>query len=251
VRTAVILTLLPLLALSSRAFAEDSPRAISTSGEAVVYVTPDEVNVVFGVETFDPDLDRAKSTNDANAAKLVKAIHGLGIEPRYVQTDQLQVEIQYRSNRAYQGIEGYFARRSYAVKLKDPKLFEKLVATALKNGANQISGIDFRTSELRKYRDQARKMAVKAAREKAVALAQELDCGVGKPRTITEGYNGYFGGYRFNAMTNAQNSMQELPAAAGDDTETLPLGQIAVRAQISVTFDLTDPSAKAGQAEKE
>src|SRR6185295_16785992 len=95
VRTALTITLLSLLALSSRVSAEDSPRSISTSGEAIVYVTPDEVNVVFGVETFDPDLDKAKAMNDANSSKLVKAIHALGIEPRYVQTDQLQVDIQY------------------------------------------------------------------------------------------------------------------------------------------------------------
>jgi len=250
VRTALTITLLSLLALSSRVSAEDSPRSISTSGEAIVYVTPDEVNVVFGVETFDPDLDKAKAMNDANSAKLVKAIHALGIEPRYVQTDQLQVDIQYHGNRAWEGIQGYFARRTYAVKLKDTKLFEKLVDAGLKNGANQLSGIDFRTTELRKHRDQARKMAIKAAREKAIALAEELACGVGKPRTISEGYNGFFAGYRFNAMGNAQNSNQEIPAGGNEQGETLPLGQIAVHAQISVTFDLTDLPTKADQGAK-
>ena len=93
-------------------------------------------------------------------------------------------------------------------------------------------------------------MAIKAAREKAVVLAEELDSGVGKPRTITEGYNGFFGSYRFNAMGNAQNSNQEIPAAGDDQNETLPLGQIAVRAQINVTFDLTDLSPKSDHAEK-
>jgi len=250
VRTTLAIALFSLLSLSSLASAEDPPRSISTSGEAIVYVTPNEVNVVLGVETFDPDLDKAKSRNDANAASLVKAIHALGIEPRFVQTDQLQVEIQYHG-RAWEGIQGYITRRTYSVKLKDIKLFEKLIDTALKNGANQLNGIDFRTTELRKYRDQARKMAIKAAREKAVALAEELDTGVGKPRTITEGYNGFFGGSRFNAMGNAQNSIQEIgPAPGGDEPETLPLGQIAVHAQINVTFDLTDPSLKPAQPEK-
>ncbi|MDB5333899.1 MAG: hypothetical protein JWP03_5050 [Phycisphaerales bacterium] len=42
-----------------------------------------------------------------------------------------------------------------------------------------------------------------------------------------------------NAM--AQNSMQAVPAGAGGEgEETLPLGQIAVRAQVNVTFELTD-----------
>jgi hypothetical protein len=41
--------------------------------------------------------------------------------------------------------------------------------------------------DLRKYRGQARQMAIKAAPEKAVALARVLDCTIGKPKTISEG----------------------------------------------------------------
>jgi hypothetical protein len=39
----------------------------------------------------------------------------------------------------------------------------------------------------------------------------------------------------------AQNAMQQAPAAGeggGDAEQTLPLGQIAVRASVGVTFDL-------------
>ena len=242
-----IFAVLPFLALAAACAAEEiPPRSISTSGESIVYVKPDEVQVTFGIETFDADLDKAKALNDAAGGRLLKAIKGLGIEDRYLQTDTLQIEISYRSNRPWEGIAGYFARRVYSVKLKDTGLFEKLIDTGLKNGANQLMGFEFRTTELRKYRDQARKMAVKAAREKAIDLAGELDCGIGKPRTITEGYAGFYGGYSWrynNSMQMAQNSVQEVPAgaAAGAEQEqTMPLGQIGIRAQISVTFDLTD-----------
>lgn len=242
-RTTLMSGLIVLMVLGAFARAEDlPPRSISTSGDSVVYVQPDEVQVSFGIETFDADLDKAKALNDSASAKLVKAIHGLGIEPKYLQTDNLQVEIQYRSNRAWEGIAGYFARRAYSVKLKDTKLFEKLIDTGLKNGANQLLGFEFRTSELRKYRDQARKMAIKAAKEKAADLVRELDCDLGKPRTISEGYSGSFAGYnwRYTNAMQAQNAVQEAPAEAAAEQDTMPLGQIAVRAQVSVTFDLTD-----------
>jgi len=97
-------------ATSSRAD-DFPPRSISTSGESIVYVTPDEVGVSFGIETFDPDLDKAKALNDANGGRLLKAIKGLGIEDKHIQTDNLQIDIQYRSNRAWNDIQGYFARR--------------------------------------------------------------------------------------------------------------------------------------------
>jgi len=202
-----------------------------------VYVAPDEVILNVGVETFDADLARAKSENDAAGQRLVAAIRAMGVEEKHIQTAALAVTIQYKDqyHGAFQGIDGYFARRSYAITLKKTQDFEKLVTTALSNGANQIHGFEFRTTELRKYRDQARSMAIKAAREKAVALAGDLECRVGAPRSINEsGGYGYFGGW--NAMS--QNAAQDMGGGMAGEGDTLPLGQIAVRANVQVSFDL-------------
>lgn len=237
-----------LCASSARAQAvlaqpQPMPRTISTSGEATVYVAPDEVIVNVGVETFSQKLDDAKAENDQASARLIKAIKDLGVEAKHLQTADLEVELRYRSHEPIQGIEGYYARRGYAVTLKDVKLFEKLVDTALKNGANRLMGFNFKNTELRKHRDEARRMAVKAAREKAILLAEELDCRVGMPRTISEdspAYPSYWGGRFGFTGGNAfmmQNSVQN---AGGGETggESLPLGQIAIRATVSVSFDL-------------
>ena len=243
-RKLLVIVALLLMSVSSASFAEDTRpllRSISTNGEAIVYVTPDEAIVNFGVQTFNASLDKSKSDNDDESAKLLKAVKALGIEEKHIQTDQLQVTIQYKDyNRGGHGnIEGYMASRSYSVKLKDVKLLDKLVDAALKNGANQFHGISFQTTELRKHRDEARKLAIKAAKEKAVALAGELEMKVGKPRTISESgsfyYSGGYGGGRFNNM--AQNSVQN-NAGPGDDSQVTPLGQIAVSANVSVTFDM-------------
>lgn len=241
---AYLLGLICLLALATTTFATDpQPRSVSTTGEATVYVTPDKVVVTFGIETFNSELDGATAANKAAAATFVKAIKDLGIEEKDIQTDMLQVEIRYHTDSArHNQIEGYFARRSYSIKVRDTKLFEKLVETGLKQGANQLQSVLFQTTELRKYRDQARQMAIKAAKEKALLLAKELECTIGKPRSISEGYGGsYFGrgswGGNYNNM--AQNVMQAMPAGPSE-SETLPLGQIAVPASVSVSFDLAD-----------
>jgi len=214
--------------------AETPPRTVSTSGEAVVYVAPDEVVLNVGVEIFDPQLDRAKTLNDQASERLLKAIKDMKIEEKHIQTSNMDLEIRYKDhNRPSFGIEGYCTRRSYSVILKDVKLFEKLVDTALKNGANRLMGFEFRTTELRKHRDQARKLAIKAAKEKAIALASELECKVGKPRTINESGGSSLG---WNRASFQNNEAFAGPAAEGG--ETLPLGQIAIRANVSVTFDL-------------
>jgi len=62
-------------------------------------------------------------------------------------------------------------------------------------GANRVDGIEYQSSELRKYRDQARDEATKAAKEKAVALAQALGNQIGKTYSIEEvqQWNGSYG----------------------------------------------------------
>src|SRR5262249_14426110 len=151
----------------------------------------------------------------------------------------LNVQILYQDNRGLP-ISGYSVNRSYLVHLSDPKKFQTLVDTVLKNGGNKIIGFEFSTKELRKYLGHARGLGVKAAREKAEAVAGELHCKPGSPRTINEsgGFWGYCDGNSYaNGMS--QNVVQIVPTSGeADDGGGLPLGQIAVRANVTVTFDL-------------
>ena len=241
-----ILAVLPSLALANQeagAAAAADVRTVSTTGEATVYVTPDEVVVRVEVVTFDKSLDDARRANDEASAKLVKAIRAAGVEAKHLQTADLDVDVQYNESREPNtGIEGYLARRAYSITLKDVKRFESLVETVLKNGANRLSGFEFRTTELRKHRDEARRLAIRAAREKAAALAAELDCSLGRPRTITEGGDTSYFGSNASFGQNAAGFV-----GGGDDGaggEMMPLGQIAVHATISTTFDLV-PDAPA------
>src|SRR5687767_1774945 len=127
------------------------PRTITTTGEAVVFVVPDEIVVNFGVETFDAALAGAKKANDAASKKLIEAMHNLGIEPKHVQTSDLEVDLEYNdSGHPAKGIEGYFARRMYSVTLKDTAKFQATVDAALNNGANRLMGFEYRTTQLRK-----------------------------------------------------------------------------------------------------
>ncbi|WP_428940363.1 SIMPL domain-containing protein [Fontivita pretiosa] len=220
-----------------------NPRTISTSGEAVVYVTPSEAIITLGVQTADANLERARNENEERSGRLVKAIKALGIEDKHLATDNMSVEIRYK-NHAEGEIDAFRVRRTYMITLKDLNKLDQLVSTALTSGANVLAGVEFRTGELRKHRDEARAMAIRAAREKAIALANELNCRVGTPRNISETGGGYWGPSFANRYAMAQNIVQEMPPAGAEGGETLPLGQIAVRATVSVTFDLEPQPAR-------
>lgn len=236
-----VVTALVLSLLSPASAQEQFQKpSVATTGEATVYVRPDEAIVSFGVETYDVSLDVAKRQNDEKATALVKAVRDLGIEERHVATDRVEVELRYADRgRPIAGIEGYHARRSYSVTVKDIKQLDTLIDVVLKSGANRLSGIEFRSTELRKHRDQARRLAIRAAKEKAELLAGELSVAVAGPRTISEtgSYSGYWGGRNWMSNNYGQNSVQVIPGGESGGAST-PLGQIAISASVSVTFDL-------------
>jgi len=243
-RTSIFVTaLIGLFSLSALA-ADPIQRTIATSGDAEVYAVPDQVTVTFGIERFDATLDTAKSQNDDASAQFLSAVKKLGIDEKDIQAAQMSVAIVYETpSQPIQGIQGYRTMRSYSVKLKDGKLFVQLVDTALKNGANRMSGFRYDTTELAKYRDQARSKAVQDAKSKAVALANELGCEPGRPLTITENNNdaslytpvrAAFGGARGGAGGGGGGAAPE---------ETMPMGQITISARVNVTFELKDVAA--------
>src|SRR5262245_22053645 len=179
-----------ICSLAARALgqaAEPKP-SIHVSGSAEIRVAPDEVNLRLAVETRNAQLDEAVKQNDMKTAAVLKFLKEAGIEAKDVQTDYVEIQPQYNTDRREQRIvpEYYQVMRNIGVRLRKVAKFDEVLAGALRNGVNHVLGIDFRTTELRKHRDAARQQAIRAAKEKAVALAGELDAKVGKPTNIQE-----------------------------------------------------------------
>ncbi len=224
-------------------------RTISVTGSAEVRVVPDEVMLTLGIQTNDKDLKTAKSQNDERVAKVMAIIKSHDIPDQYIQTDYIAVDPRYHDNYTQEDFIGYFVRKRIVVRLKDVSKFEAVLSDVLEAGANYVMGIEFHTTELRKYRDQARSLAIKAAKEKAVALAGELDMKVGKATSIQEYSSGWYSPYSsFWSGSNSgmsQNVVQNSSAGGGsggpsdaDSGDTFAPGQISVTASVSVTFEL-------------
>ena len=234
-----ILVLVMMSLISSPVRAEED-RVINVTGDAEVRVVPDEVVITLGVETDDMQIDVAKEKNDERVQKVLALTEEYGIEPKHVQTEYIDIEPRYDYDDVFLG---YFVRKTIVVTLKDISLFEGFLTDALKEGVNYVHGIEFRTTELRKYRDQARDLAIQAAKEKAEDLAGALDQTVGLPQTITENrnwwwssYGSWWGSRRGGSM--AQNVIQNVgePAATGEGA--FAPGQVVVQASITVSFKL-------------
>lgn len=228
----------------------DNTRRISVRGEAEVRVPPDTIIITLGIETVDTQLDFARQHNGNAVKKLITAMVGLKIDRSHIQTEFLNID-HYEKRKSKDEMERWFrCRRTIVVEIRKIEGFEDILSAAFKNGATHVHSIQFRTSELRKYRDQARSIAIRAARDKAVALAGELGQTVGDPLSIGEGYSRWWSGYgswwgsgRYNRMSQ---NVSQIAGSPSDNGGTIAVGQIAVTAQVSVTFEMT-PSTGAGR----
>jgi len=222
--------------------AEAQPATISVSGSAEVKVPPDEIDLDVGVEVRNPSLDPAKAQNDEKVANVLKFLKDNGIDAKDVQTDFVGIHPEFKNERDTIP-EIYVVQRSIGIRLRKVSDFERVLTGALKNGVNYVHGIDFRTTELRKHRDTARQMAIRAAREKADALASELGVKVGKVQSISEntwgGWWSWTGGSwrsrRYGGMY--QNVVQNAGGGPSEDG-SLSVGQISVSATVNVSFTL-------------
>jgi uncharacterized protein len=222
--------------------AQERPK-ITVNGESIVYVKPDQIVVTFGIETRDLEIMNSKQKNNEILKKAIVATKELGIPDKNVQTDSLSIEPRYRNGYERDEFLGYFVRNTLVVTLTETGKIEDLLTKVLQAGVNYIHGVNFETTALRKYRDQARESALKAAKEKAEAMAHVLSQSVGSPLQISESGGAYYPtwsswGYGRGASMG-QNSVQFVQSGPTEITDTIALGKIAVRANVSAVFELT------------
>jgi uncharacterized protein YggE len=219
---------------------------ISTHGNFESRVTPNKVTVVFVVKTFDKLVTTAYSANTQNAQKLSALAAAMSISKNDVQTSEISIQPEYHYDQAYQ-IEryrpiGYTCSRNVAFVLKDVNKLATLLKSGLQDGANGIQAVSFENTDAPKYRATARIAALKAAREKAEALAEAVGCKVGKPVNITEGYASTYNlagvAPALQGATNGTIGPQGVDAFVTNASQGVELGQLVINSDISATFEL-------------
>lgn len=227
----------------------DPSRSIQVSGVAVINVTPDRALIKLGVQSNGRSAKEAGTKNSVTINQVVKALKSLGIEAKDISTDWYTIEPLYKDYESLH-IEGYRIYNTIEITVRDVSKANDAIVAALQAGANQVVDVQYYTSELRKFRDQAREMAMKAAREKADALSSTAGTGVNCVLTINEttqsnfyGGGGWWYGYNSNQNLMTQNVVQNAAPGGGESSSSLddgPLsaGQISVRAEVSASFGL-------------
>ena len=219
---------------------------ITVTGTAEVMVAPDEVIFSLDVTKTDKDLQVAKRLSDETVGKVLELTRRFRIEPQNVKTDYISVEMKYQSirdakNRIYDEdgdeigkkvFKGYEVSQTVIVKLTDISKFQDFFAEVLKTGITEVNSVKFETSKLRENKDKARDLAMKAAREKAMAMTASIGQNIGKAVKITEG-----------TVSNPSYSNSNISANSyvttgsfSESVATFAPGAIKLEAQVTVSF---------------
>jgi uncharacterized protein len=213
-----------------------APPLITTSGLSQIRVVPDIADLYFEVEIRNPDLSAARKQHAERVTKVLAALRAAGIAEIDLQSSQVQIVPQYVDrNRDTDKIQFYKVSQVITCTLREIKKIPDVTAEAVVAGATGVRDASLRTSQPRRYRDEARAKAIRAAREKAIALAGELGARVGKPYSITEGAD-------YDWRTDLGNTFQTIATAgeqAGDGTTPVfAPGTISISANVRVAFYL-------------
>lgn len=234
-RAGAAASLLLLAATVTAAQDSPEPRLVTVAGEAEVSVSPDEVVYEVTVQTFSKVLKTAKTQTDEQLKGLVAVVRRNGVAEADMQTEYVRVTPQFRGNDFSRSFLGYWVRKDLVIILRDMSRAEGLLSEMLDYGVWRVNGVRFQTSELRRHRDQARSLAMKAAQEKAAALAAAVGQKIGRAYSIEEEVP-----TRASAMQNiTSNSFSTVETASDSSWEgTLAPGRIKINARVTVKFVL-------------
>lgn len=200
---------------------------ITVTGEGMVSAAPDMASISLGVTTVADAAADAMAQNNVAMQAVMDRLVAAGIEPRDLQTSNLQLQPNWVQDDTMQSpeIRGYTASNMLTARVRDLAILGAVVDAAVKDGANTLNGLSFEQSNPKPAQSEARVSAVKDATAKATELVTAAGASLGKIVSISEN-----GGY--------VSPMPMLKAAMDEATVPIAGGEIGVTAQVTVVFEI-------------
>jgi uncharacterized protein YggE len=216
--------------------AEDHPvRSVSVSGTVEIKAAPDQVLWQISLTATDPDLTKAKTRSDQQAKAVVSLQPKLGIGKGDLQTGLISVISEYeRDQRGQRGaFKDFVVSRSITIRERDLKRFDEYLSTLLASTDMEVF-MNYESSRILEIRAEARLKALRAAKEKAAAMADALGAKLGRVLTVSEQSSAE----PWRSPASNANFVQTSTPAADLATETFVPGAISVPVSVSLTFEL-------------
>ena len=149
-------------------------REITVNGTGEVNVAPNYAEIRIEVVTESKDLNEAQRQNANKMNQVIQALLSLGISREDIQTSSFSIFPQYDYVEGRQVFRGYEVTNALTVKIRNISQVGMVIDTAVKNGANRVSSLEFKLENESMYYHQALQIALFDAVAKARTIAETL-----------------------------------------------------------------------------
>lgn len=222
---AVSLLLAAVLVLPAAAAAPSGPsEGITVTGTETVEIAPDVAEWSFGVHSRASTARSALSAGSSRVRRVVAALRAAGVARADIRTEYVSVYPEVREDGE---VAGYFANNTVHVVVRNVGRSGAVIDTAVRAGANEVSGPSMTRSNREELYEQALAAAYDGARAKAASLARKLGVSLGAPTAVVEGDTG-----------EGEPVYAERSAALASDVPIEP-GKTEIAATVTVTFAIS------------
>ncbi|WP_453994215.1 SIMPL domain-containing protein [Bacillus nitroreducens] len=147
---------------------------LKVSGEGIVTTVPNSATITIGIITESSTVTEAQNENNERSSMVIESLLALGIPNENMKTSDFRIEILYDYENSKQTLRGYRVIHMLQISNVDIQMVGNIVDTAVQNGANTVTSIEFTVSDPQTYYAKALENAVKDAQNKARTIANQL-----------------------------------------------------------------------------
>lgn len=149
-------------------------RVLTVTGDGKVITTASYVQLQIEVSTHGQNVQEAQQENATLMNRVIQSILALNIPREAIQTASYTIFPRYEFIDGKQVFKGYEVTNALSVKVDDIHQVGTVIDTAVQNGANQISSIQFKIENADLYYQQALSLALQNAQMKARTIAETM-----------------------------------------------------------------------------
>jgi uncharacterized protein len=149
-------------------------REITVTGNGEIDAQPDYVQIQIEVRTEGKDVSLAQQENAFIMNRVIGSLVALNIQREAIQTTAYTISPNYDYIEGKQVFRGYEVQNAITVKIMDISQAGTVIDTAIQNGANYVSAIQFKIEDSDAYYQTALNLALVNAIAKAKSMAETM-----------------------------------------------------------------------------
>ena len=205
------------------------------SGEGKVMVAPDLAIINLGIESQEASVADAQTKANEAMDKVIQVLKDQGIDEKDIQTRYFNITkvTRWDNDKQTEIVLGFRVTNTVTVKVRDVEKAGEVIDAVVAVGGDltRVNNIAFTVDDPDPFHDQARKLAIEDAKEKAQQMADESGIKLGKVTYITEN------SYNFQPIYRAYD-MYEVAVPAPTIVTPIEAGELEITTTVQIAFEI-------------